>query len=90
MIALFTITLFLGIFSTYYFIKIENVGSAVILWEVADFLMWDLHIIFPTIFALFLCSSATQKGKNLANHLEKHANFSESDSMSLKVELANL
>jgi hypothetical protein len=75
MIVVFIPALILEIFTANFLLKIILFHLPVTFWSIIEFTYWNLMLIAPKVFAIYISIATVNKAKELARHVRKYSNF---------------
>lgn len=85
MIAAFIPAMMLEVFTTYFLIKVYIQNLPIDLTVYIDLFLWNFVLVVPNFFVIAISDTTSKAGKVLINHIEKYANYSNDDSVFLRV-----
>lgn len=90
MIVVFIPALILEVFSTFFIVKIMIYNFIQEFFEYFDFLIWNLFLVVPSFFAIYIGAATVNKRRELSNHIEKYSNYCNDDGTLLRVKLNSI
>lgn len=78
-VAVFVSAIILKIFTIYFIIKIVTLDLNIDYWSGSFLSLWNMFIVIPSIFAIYLSAITTDQGRKLFKEIGKYSNFCNND-----------
>lgn len=87
MVPVFFFSFLSEIFFIYYILKVLTLKSSINLIEMIDFLMWNLELLFSSLFAIVISSKTLNEIEKLKARVGKYSNCCKNEIVGKKVQL---